>query len=344
MNCINFLPMRQISLSHGSGGKLMHDLINNLFVKYFDNTILSTQTDSAVLEKYNKNIVFTTDSYVVDPIFFPGGNIGKLAICGTVNDLSVSGAIPLYISCGFIIEEGFSYDDLETIVKSMSEEAKNAQVKIVTGDTKVVNKGKCDKIFINTSGIGLLDEKFKKISYGTEIKVGDKIIINGYIADHGIAIMCARNPQYFKSKIKSDCACLNMLIQKVLNVSDNIKFIRDATRGGVATILCELAEKRGVGIEIQESVLPIRESVKGMCEIFGFDPLYIANEGKFVMIVGKEDANKILSVLKKDKLGVNSAIIGEITNKYKGKAILNTEIGGKRIIDMLTGEQLPRIC
>jgi len=333
-----------ILLNHGSGGKMTHDLIGSIFIKYFDNEILRDQTDSAILNIDSTLLAYTTDSYVVDPIFFPGGNIGTLAVCGTVNDLSVSGAKPLYLSCGFIIEEGLLFSDLEIIVKSMAEEAANAGVKIVTGDTKVVDRGKCDKIFINTSGIGLLNENKKKISFGTEIKVGDKIIVNGNIGDHGTAILCARNSIEYTNSVLTDCAPLNKIIAKVLEGSDQINFMRDATRGGLATILCELSEKHNFGIELMENSIPVQESVRGLCEIFGFDPLYMANEGKVVMIVGNEDAEKVLGILNKDEWGKNAAIIGEITEANKGMVAMNTGIGGKRIIDMLAGEQLPRIC
>ncbi len=335
---------KNILLGHGSGGKLSHDLINNLFVRYFDNPTLNSQTDSALLKIKGENIAFTTDSYVVDPIFFPGGNIGKLAIAGTVNDLSVAGATPLYLSSSFIIEEGFPIDDLEEIVKSMASEAKKAGVKIVTGDTKVVDKGKCDKVFINTTGIGQLEEKHKNISSGKNIKSGDKIIINGTIADHGMAILSARNELKITSDIQSDCACLNKMIKKVLDVSDKVKFMRDATRGGVATVLSELVDKKNYGINIDESSVNVNENVKGICEMLGFDPMYVANEGKVVIVAGSEDADKIIKTLQKDEFGKNSSIIGEITENHSGKGWITTEIGGKRIIDMLSGEQLPRIC
>jgi len=334
----------KILLNHGAGGKLTSELISSLFVKYFDNEILKNQTDSAILNIDSSLLAFTTDSYVVDPIFFQGGNIGKLAVCGTVNDLSVSGAKPLYLSCGFIIEEGFLYSELEIIVKTMAEEANKAGVKIVTGDTKVVDKGKCDKIFINTSGIGLLDESRKNISFGTNIKVGDKIIVNGYLGDHGTAILCARNSIEYSSNVLTDCASLNDMISKVLDASSEVKFMRDATRGGLATVLCELAEKQNIGIVLNETDIPVQESVKGLCEIFGFDPLYMANEGKVVMIVGKDDADKVLDVLKNHEFGKNAAIIGEIVDSNKKTLVMNTQIGGKRIVDMLAGEQLPRIC
>jgi len=333
-----------ILLGHGSGGKLSHDLIKNIFVKYFDNPILKQQTDSAILEIGSSAIAYTTDSYVVDPIFFSGGNIGKIAICGTVNDLAVSGATPKYLSVSFIIEEGFSIKDLETIVSTMANEAKKAGVMIVTGDTKVVNKGQCDKLFINTSGVGIISEKNKKISTGENIKIGDKIIINGSIGDHGMAIMAARNFENFTTDIKSDCACLNQLIKDVLKVTDKVKFIRDATRGGVATILCELTENKNIGIEIDESKVIVNDNVRGMCELLGFDPFYVANEGKIILVVASEDAEKVVEVMRQNEFGKESAIIGEISAQHPGKAILNTGIGGKRIIDMLAGEQLPRIC
>ncbi|HBF89090.1 MAG TPA: hydrogenase expression/formation protein HypE [Bacteroidales bacterium] len=336
--------MKKVLLGHGSGGELSHNLISDLFIKYFKNPILEAQTDSALLEISSKNISFTTDSYVVDPIFFKGGNIGKLAICGTVNDLAVSGATPKYISCSFIIEEGFSMTELETIVKTMADEAKKAEIQIVTGDTKVVNKGKCDKIFINTSGIGILDAKHKEISSGKNIAIGDKILINGDIADHGMTIMAARDFENFTTNISTDSACLNHLIHELLEANIGIKFMRDATRGGVATVLCELAKNANIGLEIDEENIPVNESVKGLCEVFGFDPLYVANEGKVIIVVDKKDSEKAIKIMQQNEFGKNSAIIGEITESNRGKAWLKTEIGGKRIIDMLAGEQLPRIC
>ncbi len=333
-----------ILLGHGSGGKLTHNLISNLFVKHFSNPILEKQTDSAILEINANNISFTTDSFVVDPLFFNGGDIGKLAVAGTVNDLAVSGATPLYLSASFIIEEGFSFSELEKIVKSMAEEARKANIKIVTGDTKVVDRGKCDKVFINTSGIGILSEKNKEISSGEKIEIGDKIIINGTIGDHGMAIMAARNDMNFSSNIKSDCASLNHLIKKVIDSGADIKFMRDATRGGLSTVLCEIVENKSYGIEINEDDLAVNENVRGICELLGFDPVYVANEGKVVMVVSNKDSEKVLAILKKDELGKESSIIGEVVDEHHGKGWINTEIGGKRIIDMLAGEQLPRIC
>jgi hydrogenase expression/formation protein HypE len=334
----------KILLGHGSGGKLSHELIEKLFVRYFSNDILDNQTDASVLDIPAGSISFTTDSFVVDPVFFPGGNIGKLAVCGTVNDLAVSGAKPLYLSSAFIIEEGFSIEDLEKTVKTMAEEAKKAGVQIVTGDTKVVDKGKCDKVFINTAGIGTIQDNRKHIGTGINIKPGDKIIINGTIGDHGIAVMSARNDLKISSPVLSDCACLNKLIDKAFEISDGIKFMRDATRGGIATVLSELVGKKTFGIIVDEAAVPVRDSVRGMCELLGFDPFYVANEGKFIMIVDPKDAEKVVEELRKCEYGENSAIIGEIVAEHPGKSIVETEIGGKRILDMLSGEQLPRIC
>ncbi len=342
--------MEMILLDHGSGGKLTHQLIQDLFVKHFGNNALAALTDSALLNIEQGMLAFTTDSYVVNPIFFPGGNIGKLAVCGTVNDLAVSGARPLYLSAGFIIEEGFLFHDLEKIVLTMAEEAAECGVTIVTGDTKVVEKGACDHIFINTAGIGMLKEKYQHISYGTKIRVGDKILINGHIADHGMAVLGKRNELDFSTAIVSDCAALNGLIVKLLEVASHssepstIHFMRDATRGGIATVLCEVAQDRNVGILLDETAIPVRESVTGLCELLGFDPLYIANEGKTVLIVAKDETDTVLNEMRKDLLGKDSAIIGEIVADHPGTVVLKTEVGGRRIVDMLSGAQLPRIC
>lgn len=335
---------KNILLGHGSGGKLSHELIKNLFVKHFDNPILRQQTDSALLTLNSPNITLTTDSYVVDPIFFPGGNIGKLAVCGTVNDLAVSGATPMYLSASFIIEEGFPISDLEQIVISMAYEAKNAGIMIVTGDTKVVNRGQCDKVFINTTGVGVIEEKYMPISTGKHISVGDVVIVNGTIADHGMTIMAARNFGSFKTNIKSDCACLNHLIKEILTEGCDVKFMRDATRGGIGTVLSELASQNGIGIDIDESKVPVNEAVKGICELLGFDPFYVANEGKVVIVVDSNSATRTIDILRKNPMGKDAAIIGEVIDTHQGRAILKTSIGGKRIIDTLAGEQLPRIC
>lgn len=334
----------KILMGHGSGGSMTHELIESMFVRYFDNPILYEQGDSALLKLHGQNLAFTTDSFVVDPVFFPGGNIGKLAIAGTVNDLAVSGAVPKYLSVGFILEEGFPLNELEKIVRSMSEEAEKAGVLIATGDTKVVEKGKCDKIFINTSGVGEIDEKLLAISSGKDIKAGDKIIINGGIAEHGMAIMAARNDLNISTSVLSDCACLNGLIAEVLKVSENVRFMRDATRGGLGTVLSELVRKKDFGIQINEDKLVTKDAVRGMCELLGFDPLYVANEGKVIMVVPVEDANRIIETMQANPLGKQAAVIGEITGEHPGKAWLNTMVGGKRMIEMLSGQQLPRIC
>jgi hydrogenase expression/formation protein HypE len=331
----------QILLGHGSGGKLSHELIKNLFFKYFPNPFENKDTDSASLSFKKGEIGFTTDSFVVDPLEFPGGNIGHLAVSGTVNDLAVSGYIPKYLSAGFIIEEGLPFSILERVVKSMAEEAKKAGVYIVTGDTKVVNKGKCDKLFINTSGIGELHPNSSCLK--NKIEPGDKIAINGFIAEHGIAVMTAREGMAV-TNIESDVAPLNGLIKDILDNKLNIKFMRDATRGGVATILSELVDNKTFGVTVDEEEIPVQENVKGVCEILGFDPLYVANEGKVVIVVSDEDADKLFNILKNHPLGNQSKIFGEITDTNKGFALMQTTIGGKRIIDMLAGEQLPRIC
>jgi hydrogenase expression/formation protein HypE len=334
----------KVLLGHGSGGKLSHDLISMLFVKHFSNPVLDKQTDSAILPVTEGHLSFTTDSFVVDPIFFPGGNIGKLAVCGTVNDLAVSGATPLYLSAGFIIEEGFPFTDLETIVISMAEEAKKAGVVIATGDTKVVNRGKCDKLFINTAGIGILKTQNIHISEGSRIRPGDKIIINGSIGDHGMAVLAARKELNITTDIKSDCASLNGLIEGILEISDGIRFMRDATRGGLATVIAELAEKLDFGINLEESSLLVTPRVRAFCELLGFDPLYVANEGKVVVVADAASSERIVKTMQKHEFGRDARIIGEIVSDYPRKAWVNTSIGGKRILDMLAGEQLPRIC
>ena len=333
----------KILLGHGSGGRIMHQLIKDMFLKHFSNSILNEQADSAILGVGSDEIAFTTDSFVIDPLFFPGGNIGKLAVCGTVNDIAVTGACPLYISVSFIIEEGFAMKDLETIVESLADEANKAGVLIVTGDTKVVNKGKCDKLFINTAGIGSIRKENRHISKASGLQAGDVIIINGSIGDHGMAVMNARESFNFKTPVQSDCASLNNLISEVLE-KYQVKFMRDPTRGGVATVLNELAEKTKLGIEISETVLPVNRGVKAMCELLGFDPLHIANEGKVIIVAGEKESPEILETLKNNVLGKQSAIIGRIVNNHPGKVVLKNETGGRRIIDSITGDLLPRIC
>ncbi len=333
---------KYITLHHGGGGKQMQELIQSLFIKKFGmNEIL---TDSALLLLKGDRAAFTTDSYIVDPLFFPGGDIGKLAVCGTVNDLAVTGAIPEFISASFIIEEGFPFNDLEIIVDSMADEALNAGVKIVTGDTKVVEKGKCDKIFITTSGVGYLDQKYEGICKGINVKPGNKLIVNGNIGSHAIAVLGAREQLGFKTEILSDCASLNSMINDVLKTGLHIHFMRDLTRGGLAAVLNELASITGFGIEINEDSIPVEEPVKGLCEILGFDPLYLANEGKALFVICENDYKQVLDVLQKHSLGLNSEMIGTIVEEHPGKVLLKTSIGGKRLVDMQDYVQLPRIC
>jgi hydrogenase expression/formation protein HypE len=331
-----------VSLNHGSGGKLTHELIEKIFVKRF--AMSEPLTDSFILKESGLALAFTTDSYVVDPLFFPGGNIGKLAICGTVNDLAVSGAIPGYISASFIIEEGFPMNDLVLIAESMAEEAAKAGVKIVTGDTKVVDKGKCDKLFITTSGTGILRPDLDYISTGKRIKPGDKLIINGPLGNHAIAVLGARNKLTFRTTVTSDCASLNHLIHKVMKNCTEVLFMRDVTRGGLATVLNELARMIRSGIIVNEALIPIDDQVKGLCEMLGFDPLYLANEGKVLMVVGAGEENRVIEILRSDPLGRYSEVIGEIIPDKKELVVLDTSVGGKRILDMPAGMQLPRIC
>ena len=331
-----------VLLAHGGGGTLSHQLISKMFFPQFENELLNEQHDSAIFNIDNSRLAFTTDSYVVQPIFFPGGDIGELAVNGTINDLTVAGANPLYISAGFIIEEGFAMEDLWKIVLSMKQAAITAGVKIVTGDTKVVDKGKGDKIFINTSGIGL-------ISDGINISPkrcgpGDKIILNGRIADHGIAIMSAREGLEFDTNLESDTASLNKLFKKIERFGEHVHVMRDPTRGGLASSLNEIAETANIGISIDENKIPISEEVRGACEILGLDPLYIANEGKMIAIVAEEVAAEMLSEIRDHKLGSEAQIIGEVTANNPGTVIMKTSIGSSRIVDMISGEQLPRIC
>lgn len=332
----------KILLSHGSGGKLSFNLIKKLFLSNFNNPYLKRLDDGAVLNIEGLKLAYTTDSYTVDPLFFKGGNIGELAVYGTVNDLAMCGATPLYLSCSFIIEEGFSLSLLEKIVLSMREASVVARVDIVTGDTKVVNRGAADKIFVNTSGVGIVREGVN-IS-GSNAKVGDVVMINGPIGSHGIAVLSEREGLKFETEIKSDTAPLSSLVADMLEVSKDIHVLRDPTRGGLSTTLNEIALSSKVDIEINEGDIPIQEEVRAACEILGYDPLYLANEGKLVAFIPSEIVSDILKKMKKNKYGKKSKIIGRVVKKSEGKVYLNTTIGGKRIVDMLTGEQLPRIC
>jgi len=331
-----------VKLVHGGGGRLSRQLIDEVFLPVLGNRYLNTLDDSARLELSGSKLAFTTDSFVVDPIFFPGGDIGRLAVCGTVNDLSVVGAKPLYLSIGLIIEEGFPMEQLKRIVESIKKTADEADVLVVTGDTKVVERGNADGIFINTSGIGILRDKVE-IS-GSNAMIGDRIIVNGPLGNHGMAIVTSRQNLGFKSQIHSDVAPLNHLTEKMLETTDRIHAMRDATRGGVVTVLNEIAQSSNVGIELDEQEIPVSEDVRGACEILGFDPLYMANEGVLVAFVHSDDAESLVKEMKKLKYGKKSKIIGRVVETSQGRVTLRTKIGSRRILDMLSGEQLPRIC
>ena len=331
----------KILLAHGSGGKLSHDLVGGKIIPPFTNPIINKMDDASVFE-ISGRVAFTTDSYVVSPIFFPGGDIGKLAVCGTINDLAMSGASPLYLSLSLIIEEGLSFEDLERIINSIKQVVEETGIKIVTGDTKVVNQGNADKLFINTAGIGLIPPGVN-IS-GSNAIPGDKIILSGAIGDHGIAIMSQREGLRFEMPVESDCAPLDTLVSDMLAFSKHIHCMRDPTRGGLATSLNELATQSGVGINIEEDKIPLHVAVNAACELLGFDPLYVANEGKLVAIVSPTHAEEILNVMKQNRYGKESTIIGEVVEEHSGKVIMKTTLGASRIVDMLTGELLPRIC
>ena len=332
-----------ISLDHGSGGKIAHRLTTELFLPLFDNPILSDLHDGAVLAlNDNTRIAFSTDTFTVTPLFFPGGDIGELAVNGTVNDVAMCGAAPLFISLALIIEEGFPMADLSRILQSVQRAAMQAGVQVVTGDTKVVPKGTADGLFINTSGLGVIPADVNIGSTGA--KPGDKIILSGTMADHGMTILTQREGLSFDSDMQSDSAPLNHMVAKILEASSNVHVLRDPTRGGVGTTLNEIAESSQSGIVLQESLLPVRETVAGACELLGFDPLYVANEGKLLAFVAAEDADGVLNAIRSDTFGRDACIIGEVTTDHPGQVVLETHIGGRRIVDMLTGEQLPRIC
>lgn len=343
LNCpLPKLDFDVITLGHGSGGLLTHRLLDAGVFKLLENEYLNDQHDGAFLQMTGPH-AFTTDSFVISPIFFPGGNIGELAVNGTVNDLAMCGAIPEYLSLGFILEEGLKMEELWEIILGVKKAAKLAGVQIVTGDTKVVEKGKADKIFINTTGIGRIHPK-ANIAIN-RIEKGDKIIISGEIASHGMAIMSVREGLEFESGIKSDSASLHMLVKGLLDdMGTAVKFLRDPTRGGVATTLNEVAKKSNVGILLEQAAIPIDEQVDGACEMLGLDPLYVANEGKFMAIVRPEKAEKAVKILQGYSKGSKAAIIGEIVAEHPGQVILKSRIGGKRVVNMLPGEQLPRIC
>ena len=330
--------MKKIEIGHGSGGRLTKDLIEKVFLKYLNCEELRPLEDASYINLNNQKTAITTDSYVVRPLFFPGGDIGKLSVCGTVNDLMVSGAVPRYLSIGFIIEEGFPIKNLEDILKSIKETAKGSGVKIVTGDTKVVEKNKCDGVYINTTGVG----EIVKPMFLNDVSDGDMIIATGTMGDHGIAVALAREEFNIDAPVESDCAALNDLLMPLLEIK-GIKWMRDPTRGGLATVLAEVSENTKLGVEILEDSVPVREDVRFISDMLGYDPLYLANEGKAVIIASGESADEVIMTLRKHPLGKNAAVIGRISSKFKG-ARLKTMIGGERILDMLEEDMLPRIC
>lgn len=354
MNILPFVRTRRlgkvsvsaVTLAHGGGGKAMKDLVDDVFVAAFDERggPLEDQArfDLNALGAHGDRLAFTTDSFVVDPLFFPGGDIGKLAVCGTVNDLAVGGARPLFLSCAVILEEGVAVDLLRRVTRSMARTANDAGVRIVTGDTKVVPRGACDKIFVTTTGIGVIPAG---LNLGVDkARPNDIVLVNGLLGDHGAAILCARGDMALETPIESDCACLHGLIDALLAAAPGTRFIRDATRGGIATVLNEIAEASQVSIEIEEERTPIREEVKAFCEILGLDPLYLANEGKIVAVVPAGQADAALAAMRGHPLGTDAAMIGRIGSEIEGRVTMRTTFGGRRIVDMLVGEQLPRIC
>jgi len=331
-----------VLMAHGGGGRLMHQLIEKVFLSSFDNPILATRHDSATINPGGKRLAFTTDSYVVRPLFFPGGDIGTLAINGTVNDLAMSGARPLYLSAAFIIEEGFSMESLWRVAQSMRKAASGARVELVTGDTKVVDHGKGDGVFVNTAGIGRIEHSL--VIAPSSVRPGDSILLSGDIGRHGIAVMAAREGLAFETTIESDCAPLADLVLQLLEEGIEIHCLRDLTRGGLASALVEIVEDTRYCIHLNESVIPIHEDVQGACEILGLDPLYVANEGRFVCILPKADAQRALHVMRSHSIGAEAVVAGDVTDGSPGRVTMTTRIGVERIVDMLSGEQLPRIC
>ncbi len=333
----------QIVMGHGAGGRMSHQLIQKAFMSAFDNPALRAGDDAARLESnLHQNLAISTDAHVVFPLFFPGGDIGKLAVCGTVNDVAMLGAKPLYLTAGFILEEGLPMETLKLVVASMKAAADEAGVQIVAGDTKVVQKGKADGLYITTAGVGVV--RAGLTIGGAQAKAGDVIILSGSIGDHGIAVLGARGELGFQSSLQSDVAPLNHLIDAMLDASSNVHVLRDPTRGGLATTLNEIATQSNVGILLDEETLPVHPEVAAACEMLGFDPLYIANEGKLVTMVAREDADAVLKAMRATRYGEGAVIIGEVTAEPKNRVLLKTALGSTRIVDMLAGEMLPRIC
>jgi hydrogenase expression/formation protein HypE len=331
-----------VLMAHGGGGRLMHQLIEKVFLTAFDNPILAGRHDAATINPGGGRLAFTTDSYVVQPLFFPGGDIGTLAVNGTVNDLAMSGARPLYLSAGFIVEEGFAMESLWRIAQSMREAADRAGVELVTGDTKVVDRGKGDGVFVNTAGIGRMEHNL--VIAPSSVRPGDAILLSGDVGRHGIAVMAAREGLAFETTITSDCAPLADLVLQLLEAGVEIHCMRDLTRGGLASALVEIAEAARRSIRLDESTIPILEDVQGACEILGLDPLYVANEGRFVCILPNADAGRALDVMRSHHLGTSASLIGEVKEIPPGRVTMTTRIGVERVVDMLSGEQLPRIC
>jgi hydrogenase expression/formation protein HypE len=331
-----------ILLGHGSGGKLSAELIRDVFLPALTNPMLSRLDDQAIVKVNGLRLAITTDSFVVKPLFFPGGDIGSLAVHGTVNDLAMGGATPLFLSAAFIIEEGFSMDELRRVVNSMQQAAAAAGVQVVTGDTKVVEKGKGDGLFINTTGIGLVPEGVDLSA--DRARPGDKVLLSGSIGDHGIAILAQRAGLEFETQIQSDSAALHTLVAEMIGVTRAIRCMRDPTRGGVSSTLNEIAQQSRVGIELEERTIPVCEEVRGACELLGLDPLYVANEGKLIAIVGPEAADAVLQAMRRHPLGAEAQIIGTVKKENPGLVTMRTPLGTTRIVDMLTGDQLPRIC
>lgn len=329
-----------ISLAHGDGGEWSHQLIQELFVDTFGHR-QAAMFDAATVEVPINKIAVSTDSFVVKPLFFPGGSIGKLAVAGTVNDLAVSSAKPLYLTCGFVIEEGFPIADLKKIVQDMAKEAQKSGVSIIAGDTKVVERGSADGLFINTTGIGIMEGKMPTKD---DFEEGDAVIVSGTLGDHGISILAAREDVGFSVSVKSDCASLNKMLMPIWRDCETVKIMRDPTRGGLATTLVEIAEDFQLTIVLEETKIPIKAEIDGVCDMFGFDPLYIANEGKTIIIVAKEEANKVLHMLHQFREGKDACLIGEIASKKKGRLLLQTPLGSKRMLSRLSGTMLPRIC
>ena len=339
------LPLQhdeQIVMGHGSGGRMAHDLIRKVFLPAFDNPALAAGDDGAVLERPAGRMVLSVDSHVVFPLFFPGGDIGHLAVCGTVNDVAVMGATPLYLTAGFILEEGLPLETLRRVVKSMKRAADEAGVQIVSGDTKVVERGKGDGLYVSTTGVGILPEG-REIS-GRRAQAGDLVILSGPMGDHGIAVLAARGELGFETDVESDCAPLNGLIADLLAASPNLHVLRDPTRGGVATTLNEIARQSGVCITLNEAALPVRPQVAAACEMLGFDPLYIANEGRVLAVLPRDEADAALKAMRAAKYGAEAVVIGEVSAAPQGRVLLKTAYGSTRVVDMLAGEMLPRIC